>query len=141
MATIEGLSRLFLDSSFLVALYGTQDRMHHRALELLEEADRAEARLCTIWDCIGESLTVLRRHFGHRASCALADGLRHLTLVGYDTSHRLQALADFKRLSRGRRSVSFVDALCAVVIRRELNGDPALSFDRDFRTLGLTVIA
>ena len=67
MATIEGLSRLFLDSSFLVALYGTQDRMHHRALELLEEADRVEARLCTIWDCIGESLTVLRRHFGHRA--------------------------------------------------------------------------
>jgi len=112
MATIEGLSRLFLDSSFLVALHGSQDRMHARAVELLQEADRAAARLCTIWDCVGESLTVLRRHFGHRAACALADGVRDLTLVTYDTSHRLQALADFKRLSRGRRGLSFVDT-CA----------------------------
>jgi predicted nucleic acid-binding protein len=141
MATIEGLDRLFLDSSFLVALYGGRDRMHSRAIELMREADRTAARLCTIWDCVGESVTILRRHFGHRPACALADSVRDLTLVGYDTSHRLQALADWKRLSRTRRSLSFVDALCAVVIRRELGGDPALSFDRDFRALGLTVIA
>jgi predicted nucleic acid-binding protein len=114
--------------------------MHGRALELLEEADRAAAQLCTIWDCVGESLTVLRRHFGHRAACALADSVRDLVLVGIDTSHRLQALAEFRRLSRGQRRLSLVDVLCAVVIRRELAGDPALSFDRDFRALGLTVI-
>jgi predicted nucleic acid-binding protein len=141
MATIEGLSRLFLDSSFLVALYGSRDRMHPRALDLLREADRAGARLCTIWDCVGESLTVLRRHFGYRAACALADGVLDLTLVSYDTSHRLQALADFKRFSRARPTVSFVDVLSAVVIRQELGGDPVLSFDRDFQALGLTVIA
>jgi predicted nucleic acid-binding protein len=141
MATIDGLRRLFLDSSFLVALYGPSDRMHARAVELLREADRADARLCTIWECIGESLTVVRRHFGHRPAAALADGIRDLTIVGADVSHRLQALADFKRLSRGRRTLSFVDVLCAVVIRQELDGDPALSFDRDFRALGLTVIA
>ncbi|MGH7895890.1 MAG: type II toxin-antitoxin system VapC family toxin [Candidatus Binatia bacterium] len=140
MAASDGPSRLFLDSSFLVALYASEDRMHARAVELLREADRSAARLCTIWDCVGESLTVLRRHFGHRAACALADSVRDLTLVTYDTSHRLEALAEFKRRSRGRRGVSFVDVLCAVVIRRELGGDPALSFDRDFRALGLTVI-
>lgn len=140
MATIEGFRRLFLDSSFLVALYGTGDRMHARAIELLQEAERADARLCTIWDCVGEALTVLRRYFGHRSACALADSVRDLTLVGYDTSHRLQALADWKRFARARRSVSFVDVLCAVIVRRELGGDPALSFDRDFRSLGLTVI-
>ena len=115
--------------------------MHARAVELLREADRADARLCTIWECIGESLTVVGRHFGHRPAAALADGIRDLTIVGADVSHRLQALADFKRLSRGRRTLSFVDVLCAVVIRQELDGDPALSFDRDFRALGLTVIA
>lgn len=141
MTAIETSSRLFLDSSFLVALYGTGDRMHWRALELLEEADRAAARLCTIWDCVGESLTVLRRHFGHRAACAMADSVDDLILIGIDTSHRLQALADLRRLSRGRRAPSYVDVLCAVVIRQELAGDPALSFDRDFRALGLAVIA
>jgi predicted nucleic acid-binding protein len=46
----------------------------------------------------------------------------------------------FRRYSR-KRAISFVDALSAVVVRRELAGAPALSFDRDFRALGLTVIA
>lgn len=141
MVTIEGFDRLFLDASFLVALYGVGDAMHARATELLVEADRAAARLCTIWECVGESLTVLRRHFGHRAACALADGISDLILIPCDTSHRLEALARFKRLTRVRRGLSFVDVLCAVVIRRELQNGPALSFDRDFRTLGLTVIA
>jgi hypothetical protein len=72
MATISGFDRLFLDASFLIAVYGVEDAMHGRA--------------------------------------------------------------------RNRRAVSFVDVLCAVVIRRELSGSPALSFDRDFRTMGLTVI-
>ena len=140
MATISGFDRLFLDTSFLIAVYGIEDAMHGRAIELLEEADAVDARLCTIWDCVSEALTLLRRHFSYRAACALADGVSQVTLVTYDTSHRLEALADFRRVARNRRAVSFVDVLCAVVIRRELSGSPALSFDRDFRTLGLTVI-
>jgi predicted nucleic acid-binding protein len=139
MAT--GPSRFFLDSSFLVALYGSQDRMHARAVELLAEADRVDAHLCTIWDCVGESLTVLHRHFGYRAASVLADSLEDLTLIVVDTSHRLQALADLRRRSRRQGRLSFVDVLCGVVIREELGGAPALSFDRDFRALGLTVIA
>jgi predicted nucleic acid-binding protein len=141
MATIEGFDRLFLDSSFLIALHGVDDAMHPRAVELLEQADRAGARLCTLWDCVGESLTVLRRHFGWRAARALAAGVGELVLLPCDTSHRLQAVSEFVRVSRGRRPPSFVDVLCAVVIRTELGGDPALSFDRDFRRLGLTVIS
>ncbi len=140
MAAIEGFGRLFLDSSFLIALYGVDDAMHVRAVELLEDADRAGARLCTLWDCVGESLTVLRRHFGWRAARELAAGVDDLILVPCDTSHRLAAVAEFVRLSRGRRPPSFVDVLCSVVIRAELDGAPALSFDRDFRRLGLTVI-
>jgi predicted nucleic acid-binding protein len=137
---IEGFDRLFLDASFLVATYGVEDAMHSRATELLEEADTAGAHLCTIWDCLSEALTILRRHFGYRAACALADSVPDFTLVTHDTSHRLQALKDLKRLSRGRRAISFVDVLCAVVIRRELSGCAALSFDRDFARLGLTVV-
>ena len=115
--------------------------MHGRALELLAEAEGEECRLCTLWDCVGEALTVLRRHFGHEAACALADSLGDLTLLGPDASQRLETLAVFRRFSRGRKAPSLVDALCAVVIHRELEGTPALSFDRDWRRLGLTVIA
>ena len=140
MGELEGFARVFLDSSFLVAAHGRGDAMHARAIELLEEADRARVGLCTIWDCISESLTVLRRHFGYRAACALADAVRVLTLVPTDTSLRLEALAEFRRRARSRHAPSFVDVMCAVVIRRELDQAPALSFDRDLRRLGLTVL-
>jgi predicted nucleic acid-binding protein len=140
MSGVEGLSTLFLDASFLVALFGAGDTMHQRAVELLRAADSAECRLCTIWDCLSEALTVLRRHFGYRAACALADSVQDLTLVTYDTSHRLEAVARFRRRTR-RRPLSVVDVLCSVVVERELAGAPALSFDRDLRALGLTVIS
>jgi len=138
---LEGFDRVFLDASFLIAVYGLEDRMHGRAVALLDEADRAGTHLCTIWDCVSEALTLLRRHFGHRAACALIDSVPELTLLSCDTSHRLEALAHFKRWSRGRRAISFVDTLCAVIIRRELGGCPALSFDRDFARLDLTTLA
>jgi len=136
---VEGFDLLFLDSSFLIALHGVEDATHERAIALLSEADREGSRLCTIWDCVSEALTILRRHFGHRPACALADAIDDLSLVTYDTSHRLEAVDLFRRASRGR-PVSYVDALCAVVVKRELRGAPALSFDSDFARLGLTVI-
>jgi predicted nucleic acid-binding protein len=140
MGALEGFPRVFLDSSFLVALYGTGDTMHPRALELLADAEAAGSELCTIWDCVSESMTVLRRHFGYRAACALADSLDDLTMVTYDTSHRIEAVRRFRRRAR-KRPLSFVDVLCSVVISEVLGGAPAMSFDRDFASLGLTVIA
>src|SRR5215470_5695126 len=123
MTDLDGFSSVFLDTSFLVALFGREDAMHARAAELLGAADRAECRLCTIWDCLSEALTVLRRHFGYRPAVALADSLEDMTLVTYDTSHRLEAVARFRRRAR-RRPVRFVDILCSVVIETEPRGAP-----------------
>ena len=139
MGAIDGFPSVFLDASFLVALFGKQDALHDRARALFEDVADANSAPCTIWDCISESLTVLRRHYGYGAAVALVGSLSDLTIVATDTSHRLAALDVFKRHSR-KRPISFVDALSAVVVRLELAGAPALSFDRDFRALGLTVI-
>ena len=38
------------------------------------------------------------------------------------------------------RKVSFVDALSHVLVSGDLKNMPALSFDRDFKALGLTTI-
>jgi predicted nucleic acid-binding protein len=81
MGVLDGAARVFLDSSFLIALYGASDASHRRAVELLEEADTADSQLCTIWDCLGESLTILRRHFTHRAALALIDSIADLRFV------------------------------------------------------------
>jgi predicted nucleic acid-binding protein len=46
----------------------------------------------------------------------------------------------FRRLVT-RRRLSYCDALSFVVVRQALDGMPCLAFDRDFRALGLTVLA
>jgi predicted nucleic acid-binding protein len=139
MGALDGFAGVFLDASFLIAFHAPGDASHQRAVALMRDVEAAGSKPITIWDCIGESLTLLRRHFGYRQTLALADNLENLALITYDTSHRLDAVARFRKLSRARR-ISFVDVLCAVVIERELPETPALSFDRDFRALGLTVI-
>ena len=139
MGVLDGFDTVFLDSSFLIALFAKQDGLHPRARVLFEEVASAGAEPCTIWDCVSESLTVLRRHHGYGPAMTLARSLDDLTLISYDTSHRLAAVAAFGRCAR-QRPVSYVDVLVGEVLRRELPGTPALSFDRDFRALGLTVI-
>jgi hypothetical protein len=110
--------------------------MHRRAVERLEEADRTEG-LGTIWECIGESVTVLRRRFGHRAARAspTASGTSSCFPATPRTAWRRSG-----RVAGGHRARLFVDVLCSVVIRRNLEGAPALCFGRDFARLGLTVI-
>jgi predicted nucleic acid-binding protein len=45
MGALDGIARVFLDSSFLIAMYGADDASHGRAVELLEEADAAAEAL------------------------------------------------------------------------------------------------
>jgi predicted nucleic acid-binding protein len=140
MGAVDGFQAVFLDSSFLIALFAKNDGLHSRAKALFEDVAASGAEPCTIWDCVSESLTILRRHHGYGPSMTLAKSLGDLTLISYDTSHRLAAVAAFGRFTR-KRPLSYVDVLIAEVLRREVPGTPALSFDRDFRALGLTVIA
>jgi len=56
----------------------------------------------------------------------------------YDDSIRSAAEEVFKKLSRDKR-LSFCDALSYVLVTHVLDGMPCLSFDGDFRNLGLMV--
>jgi predicted nucleic acid-binding protein len=139
MGALDGFETAFLDASFLIALFAKQDKLHGRAYELFEDLAEAGTAPCTIWDCLSEAITILRRHYGFSSAMALIASVPEFHLLPYDTSHRLAALQDFGRFAQ-KRPISFVDVLAAVVLKRELPNAPALSFDRDFRTLGLTVI-
>ncbi|MBW1695121.1 MAG: hypothetical protein JRJ41_13495, partial [Deltaproteobacteria bacterium] len=55
-------------------------------------------------------------------------------------SQHHQAIALFNLFGKDRK-ISFVDALSQVLISGELKNMPALSFDRDFKALGLTTIS
>jgi predicted nucleic acid-binding protein len=61
-----------------------------------------------------------------------------LAIVRYDDSVRFVAEEIFKKLSKDKK-LSYCDALSFVIITRLLANMPCLTFDRDFRSLGLTV--
>jgi predicted nucleic acid-binding protein len=63
-----------------------------------------------------------------------------LHIVSYDDSVREQAAAVFRRLGKDKK-LSFCDAISFVLVSTLLGHMPCFSFDRDFRSLGLTVLS
>ena len=92
-------------------------------------------------EVVSETLTLLRYRTGARAALTFLDlVVPTLELVETDAEAHDLAAAVFRRLAP-RRRLSYCDALSFVVVRRFLDDMPCLAFDRDFRALGLTVLA
>ncbi|MBI5379392.1 MAG: type II toxin-antitoxin system VapC family toxin [Nitrospirae bacterium] len=130
----------FCDAGFLIALYSKKDRKHRRAVELFRQAKTHRTALYTTWFLLGEALTLLRYQYGYAEANALARTLNIFQIVPVSEHLLHQALAVFVQHNRDKR-ISFEDALSYTALTTELDNIPALSFDRDFRTLGLTVIS
>ena len=67
-------------------------------------------------------------------------GIDLYKIIHSTESQHHQAIALFNLFGKDRK-ISFVDALSHVLISGELKNIPALSFDRDFRAMGLTTIS
>ena len=132
--------RLFCDTSFFYACLDSGDVNHVRAVELTDEAAASAAILCTTWDIVSETITLLRYRKDYRAALTFLEEVKpHLTIVDYGTGVREEAEAIFRRYGRSRR-LSFCDAISLVMVTTLLDHMPCLAFDTDFRRLGLTVI-
>jgi predicted nucleic acid-binding protein len=133
-------SRVFCDTSFFHACLDHTDTHHFQAHPLVNEAAEAGVALCTTWDVVSETVTLLRYRVGHGPALAFADGLYpRLQLVEYGPDVRAEAVAVFRRYGRERR-LSLCDAISFVVVTMLLERIPCFAFDEDFRRLGLTVI-
>lgn len=133
-------SRLFCDTSFFFAALYPRDVNYKKAGLLIEESIKREAALYTTWDVISETITLLRYRYSFRAAIRFLDEIRPaLHVVYYDDSIREEAELVFRKFA-GDKKISFCDAISFVVVTSVLEGIPCLSFDRDFKRLGLTVI-
>lgn len=95
--------------------------------------------LYTTWDVISETITLLRYRASYQLAVQFLESIKpSLLIVSYDASIRKAAEEIFKKLSKDKR-LSFCDAISYVVVIHILNDVPCLSFDRDFKSLGLTV--
>lgn len=133
-------TRVFCDTGFFYATVARGDRHYDRAGELLEECLRARIELCSTWEVLSESVTLLTYRFHPSAAIEFLDSMKPvLTLVPVNESILEEALRVFRRHVRSRR-FSFCDAISFVVVTTLLENIPCLSFDDDFRALGLTLI-
>jgi predicted nucleic acid-binding protein len=132
--------RLFCDTSFYYACLDPADTNHGRASAVLVEASANGSVLCTTWDVIGETVTLLRYRRSFRTALAFLDEVKpSLQLISYGDRVRLEAERLFRDYGRDHR-LSFCDAISFVVVTTLLDHVACLTFDRDFRSLGLTVL-
>jgi len=138
--TLKGLDAVYCDASFFVALFSKKDVKHKRALNLFKEIKENRIVIHTCWFIISEAMTVLLYQYGYREAMTFNQSIDLYKIIHSTESQHHQAIALFNLFSKDRK-ISFVDALSRVLISGELKDIPALSFDQDFRALGLTTIS
>ena len=138
--TLKGFKAVYSDASFFIALFSKKDTKHRRALELFKEIKDNRIAIHTCWFVISEAMTILLYQFGYSEAVAFNQSI-DLYRIYYPTeSQHHQAIAIFNLFGIDRK-ISFVDALSKVLISGERENIPALSFDKDFKALGLTTIS
>ena len=134
-------ARLFCDTSFFYACLDPRDVNHPRAGQLIEEAAASQSDFLTTWDIVSETATLLRYRHSYAAACTFLGEVKPtLRLVHYGDGTRSEAEEVFRIYGKDHR-LSFCDAVSFVVVTTLLDNLPCLAFDRDFRGLGLTVLA
>ncbi len=140
MKTLRGFDTVYCDASFFIALFSKKDTKHKRALELFREIKDNRIIMHTSWFVISEAMTVLLYQYSYSEALTFNQSIDLYKIYHSTESHHQQALALFNLFGKDRK-ISFVDALSRVLISGQLKNMPALSFDRDFRALGLTTIS
>ncbi len=130
----------FGDTSFFFASLCPKDINFQRAGEILKEAVSQGIDLCTTWDIISETATLLLYRFHAKAAIRFLDEIKPvLRIIEYDDSVRQEAERIFRLWSKDKR-LSFCDAISYVVVKTVLEDIACLSFDEDFSRLGLMVV-
>jgi predicted nucleic acid-binding protein len=133
--------RVFCDTGFFYASLARGDRHYGRAGELLEYCRDARIQMFSTWEVVSETVTLLTYRLHPLASIDFLDMIKPaLSLVQVTEAVLTEAEQVFRRHVRSRR-LSFCDAISFVVVTILLDNIPCLSFDEDFKALGLTVIS
>lgn len=140
METLKGFDEVYCDASFFVALFSKRDTKHKRALQLFMEIKENRIVIHTSWFIISEAMTVLLYQYGYSEALTFNQSIDLYRVYHSTESQHHQAIALFNLFGKDRK-ISFVDALSRILISGELKNMPALSFDKDFKALGITTIS
>jgi predicted nucleic acid-binding protein len=131
--------KAFCDTSFFFASLSPDDSNYAGSGEMLKYCKENKVTFYTTWDVISETVTLLRYRASYDLAVTFLDQIKPaLLIVQYDDSVRTAAEEIFRQISKDKK-ISFCDAISYVVITHILNNIPCFTFDKDFRSLGLTV--
>lgn len=106
---------------------------------MLDYCFKNAVTLYTTHDVVSETVTLLRYRASYQTAVQFLDIVKPtLAAVSYDSSVRMAAEEVFKKLAKDKR-LSYCDSISYIVITHLLENIPCFTFDKDFRSLGLTV--
>ena len=137
---MQRFKHLFADTSFFYAVLDKRDTDHPAASQLSQFVQEQQIPLITTWDVIVETTTLLRYRYSYRGAATFIDRvLPQLNIFYLDAEVRAKAVHAFLKFSRDKE-ISLCDAISYIVITEYLNSIPCLTFDDDFKQLGLIVL-
>ena len=132
-------ARFFCDTSYFYACLDARDKHCLKAREIAQYTAANRLILCTTWDIISETITLLRYHLNYEMSLRfIEEVVPLLELIYLDASVHNAAIEVFKKTGR-KIKLSYCDALSFVAVTTVLDNVPCLSFDSDFQKLGLNI--
>jgi predicted nucleic acid-binding protein len=133
---------LFFDTSFLIALMYLKDEEHRKSEQFFYSVLETDISLYTTIDVISETITTLRylRKIGYHLVKRFIEEIRPHLLVRYPTKDDYQRVQDLYLKYAKDKEISFCDLVSYVIVKERLNNIPCLSFDSDFKQLGLNVL-
>lgn len=141
MKPYSGIQRVFCDTSFFYASLDPYDVNHRTAKNLATWAAENAINFYSTWDIVSETATLLLNRASYKAAISFLDEIKPtLNIATYDETIRNQAEEIFKKFGKDK-CLSYCDAISFVVVTVLLDNIPCLSFDKDFKSLGLTVLS
>lgn len=126
---------MFVDSSFLISFALSTDANHEKATKIFPPQQKATY---TSEDVLKETLTIISQRKGKRFCIEFFDGITQDIIIPV-TTERFQSGLQLFLNPKLQKDISLIDCITAVICK-ELRIKKILTFDRHFRSLGLTVL-
>lgn len=125
---------IFLDTSAIYALIDRNDPNYGRANELFER--HLDEGLLTHSYVLTESISLIQKRLGLALATSFEATTRNFEVIWVTEEIHREAVT---RWANGRRTLSFVDSVSFVVMKRE-GITTAFAFDSDFVAAGFNVL-
>ena len=128
------MTNLWIDANILLRLLtGDTPEMAERTVRLAQKAERGEVTLKLLPIVVAEVSWVLNSFYGYSRSEIAQVLIPLMTTEGLLVENVDRVIAALKQMASV--NVDFLDAYLAEIARKE--GEAVVSFDRDFRRLGI----